>query len=78
MLIVVCMFLYLFVIICILITSMIFFIIQRHNQILTKKVMAKEYEICDLDAVDLSPDDEGRIPMSPDFDRSELSMIGLV
>jgi hypothetical protein len=77
-LIVVCMFLYLFVIICILITSLIFFIIQRHNQILTKKVMAKEYEICDLDAVDLSPDDEGRIPMSPDFDRSELSMIGLV
>ena len=57
---------------------MIFFIFQRHQQILTKKAMAKEYEICDLDGINLAPDDEGRIPMSPDFDRGELSMIGLV
>ena len=59
-------------------TSFFFKVYQRHANVLKRKTLAREYEICDLDHIDIGPDAAGKVPMSPEFDRSELSLVGLV
>ena len=60
------------------VTSFFFKVYQRHANVLKRKTLAREYEICDLDHINVGPDADGKVPMSPDFDRTELSLVGLV